>query len=342
MVAARRRGARLFTTPVALLAGFTLTSALVVVSQRPDGEASVPALAGFAAALLLVSSALFLVALVVAGWAAADAQSPGDVMLWHPEGRVDPIRFRMARQLVSQGRSDATRELVTAGRLWCGGVFLTGVGTCLALLSYETTRPLVLAAVVAMVTGAAVAIVGGNGALYRRMRWEEMPVDMDDPIDPRLLALFVDKDETIDAPTTGAAADLGVDDLRREAEHTVAALADAVVARSASFCGQGRLDGAMVDLVELHPNVTTAGGLVTVFRVDVLARWRSRSLSEVLAELGVEEKDVVSGSVRLVLGDTTALRRTLALCDRLSSLAETPDSGEPSKPAAASPQIGPS
>src|SRR4051794_13623304 len=66
-------------TPVALLAGFALSAALVVVSQRPSTEDEIPLTPSGAAAVLLGASGLFLAALVYAGRASAWARTPDEV-----------------------------------------------------------------------------------------------------------------------------------------------------------------------------------------------------------------------------------------------------------------------
>ena len=306
-VSQRHRAGYLGGTPIAVLAGFTLTTAVTVVGQRPTEATALAALAPWSSLALVISSGCLFLALVWTGWATDVLVTPDEALSWFPEGRLDAERFEDARYLVRRGRVRSTALLRRALALWSTGVAVGGAGLSLALLSYGTNAGFVVASVGAALTGLVVALVAALGH----------PLGSDPPgratmLSPEVYGLFSKQRPTI-GPDLAAAA-TGSTGLFVRCRAMLEAACPAVVVEGASVHGLvDGPDGSQRPAVSLHPAASHAGRLLCRFDLDALAAWRGTDATLIAAVLGAPESVVPFGSYHVQLVDDALVQAALAL-----------------------------
>ena len=134
-------------TPVAVLAGFDLTTAILVVSQRPMVD-HWSTLASFSSTLLLIGATAFLATLALAARAQFIVIDPGQAHAWFPEMVLDDEIFNNMRKIVWVSQERVADLVKQATWSWSFGLFLTGIGAGLGVLSYGINAGHILAACV--------------------------------------------------------------------------------------------------------------------------------------------------------------------------------------------------
>ena len=125
-------------TPVAVLAGFALASAIFILGTRPNPD-HWPDLASASCGALLLASAFFLVTLALAGRAEFVTLSPDQAETWWPELALDKASLEVVRDRVWHSQAETEKRIDQAVKSWIVGlVFFVG-GSVLGVLSYDTT-----------------------------------------------------------------------------------------------------------------------------------------------------------------------------------------------------------
>lgn len=130
----------LASTPLAVLAGFALTSALVVVSIRPRNDPQPqPDLASSSCGLFLFSVSLLLVSLAYGWQAQAASMTPDQALSWFPEARLNRNALEATRKLVWLSRQLAEKKIALARRWWLVALLFVASAIATAVLSYGCT-----------------------------------------------------------------------------------------------------------------------------------------------------------------------------------------------------------
>jgi hypothetical protein len=124
-------------TPLAVFAGFDLSSALLVVSQRPQSDRH-PLMASLSSGLLLAALSALLAALAYAGRAQSVDITPDQALSWWPETTLNPAQFDLTRRLVWASQEVVNRAVGRALFWWVAGLWITAAGIAVGVLSYGT------------------------------------------------------------------------------------------------------------------------------------------------------------------------------------------------------------
>lgn len=132
-------------TPVAVLAGFALATAVLVISQRPASGYGAT-MATWSATFLLIGAAVFLATLALSARAQFVAMDPEQARIWFPQIGLSEDALKAVRKNVWRSQR-WIRKLVRAATVtWTLGLILNAVGAALGVLSYKIDAGHVLAA----------------------------------------------------------------------------------------------------------------------------------------------------------------------------------------------------
>jgi hypothetical protein len=163
-------------TPVAVLAGFDLATALLVVGQRPTPD-HWDTWATSSSTLLLCGAAAFLATLVLSVRAQFVAIDPEQARTWFPEMVLGDGPLETIRKLVWQSQQRIKRLMLAAVWVWTGGLMLTAVGAALGVLSYKINFGHILAACVLGLGTSVVAVMfnWSTGRVPKELRSAKPP-----------------------------------------------------------------------------------------------------------------------------------------------------------------------
>jgi hypothetical protein len=130
-------------TPIAVLAGFDLTSALFVVAQRPQADHWTRD-AGLSSAGFLIASALLIGALAFAGRAQFVLITPDQAKSWWPELALNQTELRKIREVVYASQDHVDRLIKSASKGWLAGLWMTAAAFGLGAWSYGLQHTVLL------------------------------------------------------------------------------------------------------------------------------------------------------------------------------------------------------
>jgi len=145
-------------TPVAVLAGFNLATAILVVSQRPNPD-KWAIWASASSTCLFLGAAAFLVTMALSGRAQFLALDPAQAAAWWPEVALNEANLKSVRNRVWESQKRVADLIQKASFIWIAGLVLTAAGAGSGVLSYKINFGHWLAAGALLLGAAVVAFV---------------------------------------------------------------------------------------------------------------------------------------------------------------------------------------